>query len=288
MTHDDSNSKYAPRLSLPELDLVDPDGTPPVPGYRNYRVYCDESGIHGARYLAFGGLFMAHERRGDFTALVQGLRDEYGFHHEIKWTKVSMHHIEFFEALVREFFRRPWLLFHCLVVERPYVDMEHHKDFDEVKRKFFALFLQGRLKFLNGSAKTKAYHVIVDPLPSRYAKADEAAHKIVNHTLKRDIGSPLVTKLVTRDSKDAVGIQVADLLLGAVLAGWQGEITAPGKLRLMRYVASHLGWPDTASDTYPHEAKFNIWNFHDPRDQRRTKTRTVRLLVPCSVIVTKS
>src|SRR3989442_2711509 len=39
-----------------------------------------------------------------------------------------------------------------------------------------------------GGAK-KLYHLRVDPLPSRYAKADEAAEKIINASLKNDIGT---------------------------------------------------------------------------------------------------
>ena len=31
-----------------------------VPGYRNYLVYSDESGIHGANYYGFGTLWMPH------------------------------------------------------------------------------------------------------------------------------------------------------------------------------------------------------------------------------------
>ena len=36
-------------------DEDDDDGA--VPGYRNYLVYSDESGIHGAKYYGFGTLW---------------------------------------------------------------------------------------------------------------------------------------------------------------------------------------------------------------------------------------
>ncbi len=287
MIHDSDGFQNTFASIAIDASLPDPDGAPALPGSRNYRIYCDESGIHGAEYIGFGGLIMPHERRGDFTGMVDKLRNAHDFHHEIKWAKVSSRNVDFCEALIGEFFKRTSLLFHCLVVQRSYVDMQHHADYDEVKRKFFALFLEGRLKFLNGRATDKAYHVIVDPLPSRYAKADEATAKIVNNTLKRDLGLPLVTKLITRDSKAAVGIQVADLLLGATLAGWQKEITSAAKLRVTSCVAQHLGWADTSSDTFPREAKFNIWHFQDPRDPRRIRTRQVKLRIPCPILVTK-
>lgn len=82
-----------------------------------------------------------------------------------------------------------------------------------------------------------------------------------------------------------MGIQVADLLLGATVAAWNNEVTSSSKLRLMKYLASYLGWSDMRSDTYPSEVKFNIWHFHDPRDRRRIRTRAVKLRVPCRAYV---
>jgi hypothetical protein len=60
-----------------------------VPGYRNYLVYSDESGIHGATYYGFGTLWMPHERRGDFAGLVADLRAQHRYDYEIKWNKVK-------------------------------------------------------------------------------------------------------------------------------------------------------------------------------------------------------
>jgi len=122
-------------------------------------------------------------------------------------------------------------------------------------------------------------------LPSRYKKQDEASHKIINHMLRRELGSAPLKTLITRDSKTTLGIQLADLFLGATLADWQGDYSAAGKREVAREVARHLGWPDTRADTYRDEAKFNIWHFHDPttKVERETKTRRVELLYPMHV-----
>ncbi len=42
-----------------------------LPGYRNYLVYCDDSGLHGSTHYAFGSFWIPAERRGDFPALVR-------------------------------------------------------------------------------------------------------------------------------------------------------------------------------------------------------------------------
>ncbi len=106
---------------------------------------------------------------------------------------------------------------------------------------------------------------------------------IIGHTLRRDVGDKvLIESLTERDSKDTAGIQLADLLLGASLCPWQGDVTAEPKKRISRLVAMHLGWADTHADTYVHESKFNLWYFYDPTagEPREVQARKVNLLYP--------
>jgi hypothetical protein len=132
----------------------------------------------------------------------------------------------------------------------------------------------------------KRYHIRVDPLPSRYAKADEAAERIVNHQLMQDIGHRAVATLFTRDSKKTSGIALADVLLGAVMDDWCGDSTIAPKLNVKKAIAEHLNWPDLAADTRPSEWKFNVWTFWDPtsNDERPAQTRDVVLRYPMNLV----
>jgi hypothetical protein len=69
------------------------------------------------------------------------------------------------------------------------------------------------------------------------------------------------------------------MLLGAVLAAWQGQAEAAHKRQVMQCLADHLGWESLRHDTARHEWKFNIWHFHDPTDgvAREARTLPVRL-----------
>ena len=254
-----------------------------VPGYRNYLICCDESGVHGAVYYGFGSLWMPSERRGDFYALVSQLREKNGYANEIKWTNVGRYSEPFYIDLIDTFFGRSWLMFHALIVRRGYTDKSFHKDFDEEKRKRFAMLIKAKIAHFCAGDSQKRYHVWVDPLPSRYRKADEAAFKIVGSQLKNDLRGlkPLQT-LVTRRAKEVPGIQLADFLLGATLADWQDEARSACKLRVRRHLADHLGWSDMKSDTRPEVWKFNIWYFFDPSadDRREIPTRDVNFKLP--------
>lgn len=234
-----------------------------VPGYRNYLVYSDESGVHGAKYYGFGSLWLPWERRGDFQGQLAELRTRHGLQDELKWTKVSRRSEPFVKDVIEWFFRRQWMMFHCIIVPREDVDWKLHKGRDEAQQKHFSMLLRNKIAcFARGGGKK--YRVRVDPLPWRYEKADEVVHKIVNAQLKNEFGEPLIHDVIACDSKRTAGIQVADLLLGCVAGAWQQQAEAEPKLRVMKWLADHLGWDDLRHDTFRTEWKFNIWHFFDP------------------------
>jgi Protein of unknown function (DUF3800) len=106
-----------------------------------------------------------------------------------------------------------------------------------------------------------------DPIHSSYAKADEAAEVILSNIMEQAPtlkGTGTIDSLLTVDSKETPGVQLADLLVGAVLAVRHGHITAEPKRALVQRIAEHLGWMDLTSDTMPRAQKFNIWRFWDP------------------------
>lgn len=260
-----------------------------LPGYRNYLVYCDDSGLNGTTHYAFGSLWMPWERRGDFADIIRTLRERHRMFDEFKWQKVNRRFEPFYVDLVEMFFRRPWLMFHCLIVERALVDKELHEgDYDLARRKHFAVLLKAKVRDLcstPGGTK-KRYHVRVDPLPSRYAKADEAAERILNNQLMKAIGQRAVATLFTRDSKRTSGIALADVLLGAIMDDWCGDSTSVPKQNVKKTVAENLGWTDLAADTLPSEWKLNVWAFHDPTsgEKRPAKTREVKLRFPMNLV----
>ncbi len=256
----------------------------PPKGVIRWLVSCDESGTHGGRFYGFGMLWMPWRRRGDFAELFNRLRAEHSYSNEAKWTSVSARWTDFYEDLVEEFFKTRWLAFHCCLVERAAVRKElHGGDYDLARRKHFAMLLTNKFRrCLHAHPEREhTFRVLVDPLASRYAKADEAAEVICNNALAKVFGRRPVDRVLTRDSKATPSIQLCDVLLGAVIAAWQGDVAAEPKLDAQTWIAHHLGWDDLRADTHPSESKFNIWMFHDPaRDTRRAVTRPVSLVYP--------
>ena len=256
------------------------------PGKLIWHVACDESGIDGQRYYGFGSLWMRYQRRGDFARIVRELREKHFYFQEIKWQKAnSKKYAEFHLDLIRVFFSNSWLAFHCIVVEKSMVNKRfHNNDYDLAMRKHFTKLISTKISDVIRVHPDRecSFRIEVDPLPSRYKKADEAFHVIANNILNRQFGQKgIISSVVTKDSKSSENIQISDFLLGAVMSAYQGKITSDVKVALSNEIARHLGWESLDFDTWPKERKFNIWLFHDKSlGFRSIETKSVNLLVP--------
>jgi len=266
---------------------LEPD---PPPGVRRWLISCDETGLNGARFYGFGSLWMGWQRRGEFQKWIRQIRaahPEYK-NSEFKWEHVNRHTLPTYRDLIEMFFRRASLSFHCLLVRKSDIDKERHDgDYDLARRKFLTTLITCKITNALRARpdREQTFRVWVDPIASRYPKADEVVESVSNHVLKKVVPEywtrPVVDGVIEHDSKDTFSIQLCDVLLGAVAATWQKEPVTGAKLQLQQFIAAHLGWPDLWSDTRPWERKFNIWMFHERgRQIRQVATREVVLRFP--------
>ena len=255
-------------------------------GTLRWLISCDESGVGGANYYGFGSLWMKWQRRGDFAAGFRQLREKHDYDYECKWNKCNnKKKVDFFLDVVDYFFRHSWIAFHCVIIRKGVVDKRMHDgDFDLARRKHFTMLLTSKIQQALKARPNRdhTFRIWVDPIASRYEKADEAVEVISNNVLGQVFGDVRpVDKVITRDSKDTPTIQMCDLLLGAVMEAWQQKVRSEPKIQIQKSIAERLGWPNLHADTFPKERKFNIWYFHDPTlGPREVETRKVDLLYP--------
>ncbi|HSE19582.1 MAG TPA: DUF3800 domain-containing protein [Pyrinomonadaceae bacterium] len=260
---------------------------PQIDGVRSWLIACDESGVHGSPHYGFGSLWLRWQRRGNFYADYYNLASKHGFVDECKWSSANRKHLlPFYQDLISYFFQKRWMVFHCLVCRKETIQKQvyHNNDWDLARRKHYTMLLTRKIRqaVQRFPQRKHEFRVYVDPIASRYNKADEAMEVISNNVLNQRFRhiNPVVS-VVTRDSKETPAIQVCDLLLGAVMESWQQRATNLTKRAIRRTIAWHLGWNDLDSDTMPTERKFNIWYFLDPsRESRRVETKKVRLHFP--------
>ena len=129
---------------------------------------------------------------------------------------------------------------------------EHNGDYDLARRKHLVMLLTNKMKRCARVHRDcrNTFRVWIDPIASRYQKADEAAAIIAGYILSNEPAARL-DGVVTHDSKDTPSIQLCDLLLGATMEAWQGNVQRPEKKEVGAWVANHLGWPDLRADTHP-------------------------------------
>lgn len=258
-----------------------PEDDEPAKGVLRWLIACDESGIDGATHYGFGSLWMAWQRRGDFQREIAELMARFGYADgEIKWNKVHDNRLEFLKALVDWFIDCPYVSFHSIVVRKGVVDRSRHKNRDEALMKHLTMLLTAKIKrcIQRRPDRQQTFRIWVDPLPTRYKKADEAMEIIANNVLAQALGSLRpVDKVIVRDSKTTLQIQICDLLLGAVMDAWSQRAQKPAKLGLAAHLATRLGWPDLRADTLPESGKFNVWYFCPRGLPREVRPRSVRI-----------
>ena len=93
--------------------------------------------------------------------------------------------------VIEEFFRAPWLSFHCVVVERAIVKKKlHGGDLDVARRKHLTMLLTNKVRACMKAHpdRRQTFRIWTDPIHSRYSKADEALEVIANNALAKAFG----------------------------------------------------------------------------------------------------
>lgn len=247
-----------------------------------WHLFCDESGISGKPFYAFGALWVREDYIQSLDKEINAIRDKHNCRDEIKWQGAnSKRYARFYDDLITLFFKSEYLFFNCIVVQLSMVNKDFHNgDYEKAKKKHFNNLICNKIiaSLFRSNLKNR-FIVSVDDLPFRYDKSDEEMHIIANNIInqKTKVNNAII-ELREVDSKKINGVQLCDLLLGSVLSQYQKESLSERKKEIANLVAHHLGWESLSHDTLSNEKKFNIWNFYDPtRGPRVVKTKEVRL-----------
>lgn len=126
--------------------------------------------------------------------------------------------------------------------------------------------------------------IFIDDRSDSYPKRDEMMETIGNNMLAKIASGGRLSFVKKINSRESVGVQIADLLTGAVNAAhtrWlHPELVLHSSKQLtIERLAKMLDWDDLCYDTYPSD-KFNIWHFPT---EYRAKPRTSRISLPSRI-----
>jgi hypothetical protein len=246
----------------------------PSEAHRFNEVYLDETSTKH-RYLVIGGIICPVSFVDQFAADIVTARGidlpivtKDGAPSEIKWNKVSNAKLDAYKRVVLTFFQFAnkiplavgRLDFHSAVVDTTIKGGElneigFNKEVRTLASKFTRVYPQALL------------HIYLDERTTRHKLWKEQQH--LNHSihLHRPKKDWPIRRLMFQRSHEVQGIQVADILLGALAYRLNGHYdlpdASPAKIELSNYVMKLARVVDPFRDT-KHLARYTIWHRDKP------------------------
>jgi hypothetical protein len=246
--------------------------------------FADESGIGGnSNCYAIGVVSFDADCVDGFEDYFRIKLISHGVQGEGKWTKVRTSHglINFALDALAAILRSHSATFDAIVV-----NTSLYRNWSSpimTKEDAFYQTYTYLLRYIADRANLPA-EIFIDDRSDSYAKRDEMMENIGNHMLSQLASAGRLTGVHKVDSHTRVGVQVADLLIGAVNAAHgrrlnpRFPLNSTKRLAIDR-LAQMLGWDDLCYDTMPSN-KFNIWHFPieyraDPATRRVNPTNKI-------------
>jgi hypothetical protein len=251
--------------------------------------FADESGTHGnTKCYGIGVVSVAADRLEAFNATFERLKQEHGCAHEIHWGDINRSHglinlgLQWLDMILRS----ETVRFDAIIVNtREYRNWSERSPGRE--RAFYVTYTE-LLKHMAKQLGQKI-RVFIDNRPAAYDKHDEAMEIIANRMLANMESTGTLTDVAKVESVDYPGVQVADMITGAVTSAHRLYLdpTMPlnhGKRLAIARMAGVLGWDHLHYDTLP-DSSFNIWHFPV---EYRAKPATLKVERRAPVFVTPS
>ncbi|MCX6013411.1 MAG: DUF3800 domain-containing protein [Chloroflexi bacterium] len=238
--------------------------------------FCDESAYVDQRYLVAGSIFlMPKELPGQeelYQTVEQRLNDQkakQGLFTEIKWGEIPSKagkQLVGYKKLLGFYLDNDLVSFRCMVVDTHNYPLKSlsltNKETGLGYRNYLSVFLA------DGLMKTKDDYYFKILLDTRDTKPEYRLEDLFEATNNRLMKNVVLSKnkyasyfeIQQAESKDWCLLQVADILIGAIAAKWNGTTTARGKLEIITFIEQKLNW-DLLKKTPPWYDRFNIWEF---------------------------
>jgi len=221
-------------------------------------IYCDES-CHlendAQGVMVLGALSCPASNAREVALKVRALKRQHGIADatEIKWGKVSPGQLPFYLDLADLIFADDRLSFRGLVV--PTKSLLRHKDFHQTHDNwYYKMFFLLLRPMLHQDASFKIYLDIKD------TRGEQKVRELKSY-LRNAVHDPrgqLVADIQQVHSRQVTGIQLGDLLIGAVSYVHRALATSPAKLSLVGRIKTHsnltLKW-----STAPGRKKFDLF-----------------------------
>jgi len=238
----------------------------------DYHVYGDESGTTGSdKCYSIGLLCVPIEKVPEFNNYVINLKNKWGIVGELKWSKIknSAGQANICIDLLNMVLKSN-CCFHAIIVEK--------RIYNNWKKNRETAFYKTYTELVKSVAQQTNSNltVFIDQKCDKYKKNDEVIGIVANNMLSQMGKRKSIGTVEMHDSKAHVGLQVVDILTGAVNSGYMKFLNpnltlSRAKEAAFIKMANMLGWEKLHYDTYPNKS-FNLWHF-PPENKARPATK---------------
>ncbi len=226
-----------------------PTGFPYVPA-----IFCDETGMHGSRYVYLGALRCSYRRSQIIGERLAHIRKNRKLVAEMKWTKVSKKFLGAYREWVDVFLQDKACRFLVMRAPRSAMSRCREEGFFNIYRRFLARVVR----------PTRGCYVWVDGSTLRRRSRWSSLAYRVNRSRRENWalrGRNIRELKVVEDSRDNDLIQLTDVLLGAVASLAAASLAEP-KRCLADHLAPHV--TETADAHQGYSAKIWLFDYQDP------------------------
>lgn len=223
-----------------------------------FEVFCDESGLEvltdpkNHPYMAIGGIWIQSDFRETFKNQLQAIKERHEVLGEVKWKKVSPAYLPLYTDLVDYFLNTPDIRFRAIVIESDKIDKVKFSQ-NDAELSFYKFYYQLLHHWI---FDFNDYRIFLDHKINRDKKRLHTLHKALrNANLSSEI-----TAIQALPSEQVLGIQLADILTGAVFSKFNNQHSGTAKKALIHQIESHLG--RAIAPTPKFEEKFNVFKIN--------------------------
>lgn len=225
-----------------------------------FNVYCDES-CHlpndGQRVMVLGAAWCPVEKTREIAVRLREIKTHHGLpaDFEVKWSKVSASKQAFYRDYLDYFFDDDDLHFRAVVADKTGLQ---HEAFGQSHDDWYYKMMFGLLEpVIKPDAHFRIY---LDKKDTRSATKVNRLHDVLCNNLY-DFNRQVVERVQVVESHAVEGLQLADLLLGAVGYVNRNLSGNAGKETLIARIRERSGYMLTRS-TLLREPKFNLFLWH--------------------------
>lgn len=201
-------------------------------------IYCDES-CHlendGQKVMAIGGISCPESEKYRVYNDIKNIKIDYGIptHREIKWNKVSVSEYDYYEALIKYFFRSKDLKFRAVIL--PDKTILNHEAYNQTHNDFYYKMYYYLISYMMKDQDEIAVYIDIKDTNS-ICKVQTLREVLDNkgHT----IGSKIVKIQHIRSHENSI-LQLADLILGSLTYSNRGLEGNEAKLQLIENIKKY-------------------------------------------------